>query len=118
MDVINRVILFFEYNPHFMTGFIFTFSLFCSAVLNADPAVLQRSEFAAMRQIIESAIPETQLHRVLRTRQSQVTFSAPLFHAPSGLLPQTPFRWRWDSVQALQSRRCLDARPIRAPAMR
>jgi hypothetical protein len=100
-----------------MTGFIFTFSLFCSAVLNADPAVLQRSEFAAMRQIIESVIPETQLHRVLRTRQSQVTFSSPLFRTPSGLVPQAPLRWRWDSVHALQVHRFLNARPIRAPSV-
>ncbi len=99
-----------------MTGFVFTFSLFCSAVLNSDPAVLQRGEFAAMRQIIESVIPETQLHRALRTRQSHVSYAALLSHAPSVPVLRQRLRASWGTVHTLPVRRYLSARPIRAPS--
>ena len=52
-----------------MTGFVFTFSLLCTAALQADPAVLQRPENGILRPFIEAALPAvqtslpTRLHR-------------------------------------------------------
>jgi hypothetical protein len=40
-----------------MTGFIFTCSLLCTAALQTDPGVLQRTDASVMRQILEIVIP-------------------------------------------------------------
>ncbi|MCB2204240.1 hypothetical protein KQI65_05775 [bacterium] len=44
-----------------MTGFVFTFSLLCTAALQADPAVLQRPEAAILRPLLEAALPAAHL---------------------------------------------------------
>ncbi len=99
-----------------MTGFVFTFSLFCTAVLNSDPAVLQRAELAAVRQIIEAVIPEARIHRALRSRQTQPLLSQNLFGNSwsASLRPQR--RCDENTVSFLPACRQLIARPIRAPS--
>ncbi len=99
-----------------MTGFVFTFSLFCTAVLNTDPAVLQRAELAAVRQIIEAVIPEARLHRVLGKGQTQPLFTntLPPGHRSRYSLPKR--RFEVHSASPFPVCRFLIARPIRAPA--
>ncbi len=43
-----------------MTGFVFTFSLLCTAALQADPAILQRPEMGILRPFLEAAMPVVQ----------------------------------------------------------
>jgi len=45
-----------------MTGFVFTFSLLCTAALQADPAILQRPESGILRPLFEAALPAVRVH--------------------------------------------------------
>ncbi|MBE0645197.1 MAG: hypothetical protein IH600_14030 [Bacteroidetes bacterium] len=99
-----------------MTGFVFTFSLFCTAILNSDPAVLQRAELAAVRQIIEAVIPEARLHRSLRSRQTQPLLSKSLPDNPWPSILPSQRRCDENSVRFAPARKHLNARPIRAPS--
>jgi hypothetical protein len=101
-----------------MTGFVFTFSLLCTAALQADPAVLQRPESGILRPFIEAALPAVQTSIPIRvqryrivpvcgTEATRLVFPTILRHANtiSAIRPVT---------QAGGSR----AHPIRGPTVR
>lgn len=55
-----------------MTGFVFTFSLLCTAALQADPAILQRPESGILRPFLEAALPSVRLHGTRTRAESRV----------------------------------------------
>lgn len=57
-----------------MTGFVFTFSLLCTAALQADPAILQRPETGILRPFLEAALPAVRLNAA----RSHSDFCAPV----------------------------------------
>lgn len=99
-----------------MTGFVFTFSLFCTAVLNTDPAVLQRAELSAVRQLIEAVVPDARLHRMYQSRRTQHPISTTI---PAHLRISTfrsQHRRDRNTVSFVPAVSFLSARPIRAPS--
>jgi hypothetical protein len=99
-----------------MTGFVFTFSLFCTAVLNTDPAILQRAELTAVRQMIEAVVPAARLHRVYRIRQTQYPLSTNLSANPRLSSPPSRHCYEGNTVPFIPAHRRISARPIRAPS--
>ncbi|MFA6232897.1 MAG: hypothetical protein WC824_01745 [Bacteroidota bacterium] len=99
-----------------MTGFVFTFSLFCTAVFNTDPAVLQRAELTAVRQMIEAVIPEARLQRVFRNRQSQCPISTIIPASPRTSSLRSQSCCDGNTVSFIPASRRMSARPIRAPS--
>lgn len=61
----------FTRNTFCMTGFIFTFSLFCTAVIQADPAVMHSADANVIRHIMDAAGP---------TLRSQMTWTVDRYH--------------------------------------
>lgn len=96
-----------------MTGFVFTFSLFCTALLQSDPAILQHVELAPVRQIIDAVMPEV---RPQAGRHKLVPPAYP--HQTPSMQPVIVPLHRCDgsSVSAVRLSRVLRARPIRAPS--
>ena len=101
-----------------MTGFVFTFSLLCTAALQADPALLQRPEAAILRPLLVAALPASQLTAVGTTGTTPVQSTCAVIVTPA----DAPA-----GQQALASRPLhrlarrapgTFLRPIRAPAHR
>ncbi|PLX23175.1 MAG: hypothetical protein C0600_15425 [Ignavibacteria bacterium] len=99
-----------------MTGFIFTFSLFCSAVIQADPAVLQSADAGVIRHILEAAAP---------TLRAQINWTVGKHHPACSTAPtQVKQRHALPEIRLLSgsSRRehtsvfLRSAHPIRAPS--
>lgn len=97
-----------------MTGFVFTFSLFCTALLQSDPAILQHVELAPMRQIIDAVMPEVMppagRHKLVPPSHPHQTPST-----QPAILPL--HRCDGSSVSAVRLSRVRRARPIRAPSV-
>lgn len=99
-----------------MTGFIFTCSLLCTAALQTDPGVLQRTDAGVMRQILEIVIPALPVRVPLPVRkccgtpQMNVSFRTNVFaealsrHIP----PEMP--------ESGAGRHIVRMHPIRAPS--
>ena len=99
-----------------MTGFVFTFSLFCTALLQTDPVLLQQVELAPVRQIIDAVIPEAHPRTLFTGRK---TSTPPV--APHQLLPAqpplAPLRMLDGiGVRAAHRHRVMRATSIRAPS--
>ncbi len=99
-----------------MTGFVFTFSLFCTAVLNTDPAVLQRAELSSVRQLIEAVVPDARLHSVYQRPRTQQSFATTVPVSPQISSPQSQLRYDGNTVPFVPATYALAARPIRAPS--
>ena len=99
-----------------MTGFVFTFSLFCTALLQGDPSALQQVELAPVRQIIDAVIPDAGRNTTRGGRYPVVSPLSP--HSPHNT-PEAPVSWRrldGSTDHSPVTRHFLHARPIRAPA--
>lgn len=99
-----------------MTGFVFTFSLFCTALLQTDAAVLTQVELAPVRQIIDAVLPDARPQSFATGRQHLVPPVSPAPASPaSSALHGTRLR---DGIaaDAFHPLRLLRARPIRAPS--
>lgn len=97
-----------------MTGFVFTFSLFCTALLQSDPAMLQHVELAPMRQIIDAVMPEV-MPPAGRHKLVPPSYPHPTPSTQPAILPL--HRCDGSSVSAVRLNRALRARPIRAPSV-
>ncbi|MBR9975996.1 MAG: hypothetical protein KFF77_10480 [Bacteroidetes bacterium] len=101
-----------------MTGFVFTFSLFCTALLQSDAAMLAHVELVPVRQIIDAVLPDARPRPMFAGGHTVVP---PLSRTPSptalAVLPSTR---RIDGITgaAPMPLRFLHARQIRAPAVR
>jgi hypothetical protein len=99
-----------------MTGFVFTFSLFCTALLQSDAVMLQHVDLVPMRQIIDAVLPEAG-HRTLNPGRHTLVPPLSLQRTPSVHAAITSTR-RGDGSDgpAVSLSRVLRARPIRAPS--
>lgn len=99
-----------------MTGFVFTFSLFCTALLQTDPTVLQQVELAPVRQIIDAVIPEAHARTMFAGRQASTPPAAPHpYHAAQPRL--SPLRLLDGiGVRAAYLHTVMRVVPIRAPS--
>jgi hypothetical protein len=101
-----------------MTGFVFTFSLFCTALLQTDAAVLAHVELSPVRQIIDAVLPDARPRPVYAGRHTVVP---PLSPAPSPTAQAAlPLTRRIDGITgaAPVPKHFLYVRHIRAPAVR
>ncbi|MDT8323063.1 MAG: hypothetical protein RRA94_03045 [Bacteroidota bacterium] len=100
-----------------MTGFVFTFSLLCTAALQADPAILQRPETGVLRPLLEAALPAVHLNTTRNHGELRVPVTGTLgsgipacnVAAPRGTAITMEYR-----IAQLPLRRL---RPIRAPTV-
>ncbi|MDX9758824.1 MAG: hypothetical protein RBU27_06650 [Bacteroidota bacterium] len=100
-----------------MTGVVFTFSLFCTALLQTDPTVLQQVELAPVRQIIDAVIPEAHSRTMFAGRQTSTPPVVPyLLHSTQpGLSPLRLFDGI--GVRAAHRHTVMRVTPIRAPSV-
>ena len=98
-----------------MTGFVFTFSLFCTAVIQADPAVIQSADASVIRQIIDAAVPALRPQMRWSPRRHRSAGAAILLHTQQDDVPSVCHSTVDVPSAAAANSFLRAAHPIRAP---